>query len=324
MTRPAVSVLMTSFNREAYIAPALESVLRQTFDDFELLVVDDQSTDRTVEIARAYERSDRRVRVLVNDRNLGQFPNRNHAATLARGEFLKFHDSDDLMYPHCLAVMVSMMRSEPTASFGLSQGVAWPGGPCPMLLTPRMAYQREYFGDGVFMCGPAGAIFRADAFRRLGGFDDVGVPSDLWFWIRACRTEPVLLLPADLFWYRVHATQEMQSPVARGQYARTAGWMWDALDAPDCPLSADERRQAKRNRAYHLARRTLQDLRRGRWRFALERLRYSGMSLGDWAVYLRRPRRDANAGTPLAADGDFVTPAWAQPDETPRKSARHA
>src|ERR1043165_8139265 len=103
---PRVSVLLTAYNREAFIADAIESVLVQTFTDFELLIVDDGSTDRTVEIARRYLH-DSRGRLVQNEPNLGQFPNRNYAAQLARGEYLKFHDSDDLMYPHCLAVMIA-------------------------------------------------------------------------------------------------------------------------------------------------------------------------------------------------------------------------
>lgn len=322
MSVPAVSVLMTAYNRAPFIAAAIESVLCQTFTDFELLIVDDNSSDATVDIARMYERLDSRVRLSVNERNLGDYANRNHAATLARAPLFKYHDSDDLMYPHCLAVMLSMMQSEPRASFGLSRGVGWVGGPCPMLLTPRMAYQRECFGAGLFMCGPASAIFRADAFRRLGGFVDAGAPSDQLFWIRACRTENVLLLPADLFWYRLHPAQQMQSETGRRQYAQAMGWMWDALNDPGCPLTEAERRQAKRNRAYHVARRTLQDLRRGRWESARDRLRYSRMSLSDWLTYLRPPRRDALAGTPRGADGDFVTPSWvASPSAATRTAA---
>src|SRR5580700_5016235 len=91
--QPKVSVVVTAYNREKYIAHAIESVLAQTFTDFELIVVDDCSRDNTAAIARSYE-SDPRVRVYVNERNLGQFPNRNRAATYARGEFLKPHDSD--------------------------------------------------------------------------------------------------------------------------------------------------------------------------------------------------------------------------------------
>jgi Glycosyl transferase family 2 len=313
MTAPLVSVLMTSYNRERFIPAAIESVLAQTFTDFELLIVDDGSVDRTVAIARAYERLDSRVRVVMNERNLGDYPNRNRAAELARGSLLKYHDSDDLMYPHCLAVMVSMLQAEPRAGFGLSSGARWSGGPCPMLLTPRMAYQREFFGEGLFACGPAGALFRTEVFRTLGGFLDEGVASDHMFWMRACKTTSVLLMPADLFWYRLHPSQEFQSAKGLRQYARVPGLIWRALQQPDCPLTPDEREQARRNRAYHVARRTFEDLRRGRIEFAWNRLRYSNMSVRDWLRYLRWPRRDAFAGTPREADGDFTIPAWARP-----------
>jgi glycosyltransferase involved in cell wall biosynthesis len=314
-------VLMTSYNRAAFIAVSIESVLRQTFTDFELLIVDDRSTDGTLDVVRGYEREDSRIRVVVNERNLGQFGNRNHAASLASGELLKFHDSDDLMYPHCLQVMVSMLSSEPRAGFGMSAGNTWRGGPCPMLLTPRMAYQREFLGDGMFMAGPAGAIFRSEVFRKLGGFVDLGVPSDHMFWMRACKTENVVLLPADLFWYRVHPGQEWQSKIGRQQYARAVGWIWQELNAPDCPLTPDEREQAKRNRVYHLARRTVEDIRLGRWRFAAARLRYSRLTPGDWLRYLRLPVRNQFAGTPLGPGADFVMPSWLAADkETAQKS----
>jgi glycosyltransferase involved in cell wall biosynthesis len=308
MTAPRVSVLLTSYNREAYIGSSIESVLTQTFGDFELLVTDDCSTDATVEIARSYERLDTRVRVVVNEKNLGQFGNRNRAAELARAPLLKYHDSDDLMYRHCLDVMVSMLMSEPRAGFGLSCGWNWPGGPCPMLLTPRQAFQREFFGAGLFMCGPPGAIFRTDVFRELGGFVDHGVPSDHLFWLRACARVNVLLLPADLFWYRMHPSQEFQSARAQLEYAQVFGASWRALDAPDCPLTPEEREQAKRNRVYHLAKRTTEDLRRARWTTVHTRLRTSGLTLRDWLKYLRRPRRDQMAGTPVDANGEYVIP----------------
>jgi hypothetical protein len=308
MNAPVVSVLLTSYNRERYIASAIQSVLAQTFGDFELLVTDDCSTDGTADIARSFERLDTRVRVVVNERNLGQFGNRNRTAELARAPLLKYHDSDDLMYRHCLEVMVSMLRSEPRAGFGLSSGWCWPGGPCPMLLTPRMSYQREFFGAGLFMCGPSGAIFRTEVFRELGGFIDHGVPSDYFFWLRACARVNVLLLPADLFWYRMHPSQEFQSGKAQREYARVFGASWQALDAPECPLTPEERERAKRNRVYHLAKRTAEDLRRARWTSAHTRLRTSGLTLRDWLTYLRRPRRDQLAGTPVDADGDYVIP----------------
>lgn len=307
---PKVSVLMTAYNRAPYIGSSIESVLAQTYGDFELIIVDDCSTDGTLDIARQYERLDARTRVVVNERNLGDYGNRNHAASFVRTPLFKYHDSDDLMYPHCLQVMVSMMEAEPRAGFGLSVGAAWSGGPCPMLLAPRMAYQREFFGEGLFQSGPAGAIFRTDMFRQLGGFVDEGAASDHLFWMRACTMVNVLLLPADLFWYRMHPSQEFQSARAQRQYAKMAGWIWQALQSPACPLTPAEREQAKRNRAYHLAKRTMQDIRRGRWRFATERLRHSTLTFTDWLRYLRPPRRNHLAGTPVGPDGDFLTPSW--------------
>ena len=91
MSGPLVSVLLTTAGHPRSVSGARDraAMLCQTYRDFELLIVDDGSTDTTVEIARAYERLDPRVRVVVNDRNLGQFRNRNRAAELARAPLLR-------------------------------------------------------------------------------------------------------------------------------------------------------------------------------------------------------------------------------------------
>src|SRR3954452_11951093 len=223
---PMVSVLLTAYNRERYIRAAIESVLAQTFTDFELIVSDDRSHDATVTAAEEYARRDPRVRVVVNERNLGDYPNRRQAASLARGTYLKFHDSDDIMYPHCLDTMVRALEGEPSAAFALSGSHHWPGGPCPMLLTPKLAYEREFLGSGLFHLGPAAALFRADAFRDLGGFPTAGVASDYLFWLDACAKANVLLVSADLFYYRIHPGQELCDPRAEAEYARAGRAAW--------------------------------------------------------------------------------------------------
>ena len=86
---PRISVLLTSYNRDRYIAEAIESVLAQTVTDFELIVSDDRSTDGTLEIIHEYARRDSRIRVSLNEQNLGEYANRRRAAELARGRFLK-------------------------------------------------------------------------------------------------------------------------------------------------------------------------------------------------------------------------------------------
>ena len=116
---PLVSVLMTSYNREKYIGEAIESVLNSSYRHFELIIVDDGSKDRTMEIARQYAEKDQRVKVYRNERNLGDYPNRNKAASYATGKYLKYVDADDLIYPWGLELLVQMMEKFPNAGWGL-------------------------------------------------------------------------------------------------------------------------------------------------------------------------------------------------------------
>jgi glycosyltransferase involved in cell wall biosynthesis len=324
MREPPVSVLLTAFNREQYVGDAIESVLAQRFGDFELIVVDDKSTDSTLEIAHDYASRDKRIRVFSNESNLGQFPNRNHAATLARGTFIKYHDSDDVMYPHCLGTMVEPMLAEPSAAIGISLSRAFAGGPSPMLLTPRMAYQREFLGEGMFAGGPGCGIFRRDAFCELGGFPDRGVPSDFVFWLHACARVNVLTLPGDLFWYRIHPGQEAQSPAAAAEYVLSTRDEWEALASEACPLDPDERERARRTVVANFAKGLARDLRAGHVRLAMLRYRKSGLSRLRMAKYLRRPRRTLFSGTPTAANGEFLIPAWLklQPGEQDETQSR--
>ena len=103
-TTPLVSVLMTAYNREKYIAEAIESVLASTYTFFELIIVDDCSTDNTVLIAKSYQERDPRIKLFVNKQNLGDYPNRNVAASFASGETffpnleeLRIKESDRLL-----------------------------------------------------------------------------------------------------------------------------------------------------------------------------------------------------------------------------------
>jgi len=298
MSIPAVTVLMTAFNRERYIADAIESVLTQTYRDFELIVVDDASTDRTVPIARDYERRDARVRVVVNGRNLGDYANRNRAAALVETEFFKYHDSDDLMYPTCLDVMVSALSAEPRADFALTTSKPWAGGPVPMLLSPAMCYEREYLGQGLFHLGPACALFRRTSFERLGPFALRGTVSDYHFWLRACRDAHVLLVQGDLFWYRVHEGQSMQSPVAAREQLETERTAWEALFEPSCPLRGAQLEQARSNRLSGVVRRALLDAWNGDVGRGVARLRCVGASPRQWLKYLGGRQIDLTAGTP--------------------------
>ena len=99
MTAAAVSVLMPVFNGEQHIREAIESILGQTYSDFELLVVDDHSTDSTGEIVREYCERDARIRAARNQEAKGTVGALNTGLGLARGEYLARMDADDISLP---------------------------------------------------------------------------------------------------------------------------------------------------------------------------------------------------------------------------------
>jgi glycosyltransferase involved in cell wall biosynthesis len=104
---PQVTVIILVYNREKYISEAIESILAQSFTDFELLLIDDGSTDGSVEIMGSY--TDPRVRLVCNEGNLGIPKTRNKGIRLARGAYLAVLDSDDYAYPDRLARQVAFL-----------------------------------------------------------------------------------------------------------------------------------------------------------------------------------------------------------------------
>jgi glycosyltransferase involved in cell wall biosynthesis len=108
---PTVSVAIPVFNGADFLADAIESVLNQSFDDLELVICDNASTDRTPEICREYAGRDRRVRYFRNDRNLGAVPNFNRAVAHARGPYFKWLAHDDRLAPSYLAATVAALHA---------------------------------------------------------------------------------------------------------------------------------------------------------------------------------------------------------------------
>lgn len=242
---PVVSVLMTAFNRELYIAEAIESVLSSTYGDLELIIVDDCSTDNGLSIAREYEQKDKRVHVYANEDNLGDYPNRNKAASLASGRYIKYLDSDDLIYPHGLEVMVNAMNRFPEAGFGLS-AMGDPGKPYPALLTPVEAYQEHFYGYGHFDRAPGSSIILKAAFDAVNGFSGKRMIGDNELWFKLAARYPLVKFQRDLVWDRIHPGQESKSNYARQYDILRKEVLEDALNSEFCPLPATEIAQIRK------------------------------------------------------------------------------
>ena len=110
---PKVSVLMSVYNGEKYVAEAIESILRQTFADFEFLITDDGSTDSSLTIIESYAQRDSRIRVAQNQTNIGLGNTRNRMFEIARGEYFAMADADDIYREERLALQVEYLDTHP-------------------------------------------------------------------------------------------------------------------------------------------------------------------------------------------------------------------
>lgn len=284
-----VSVLMTAFNRARFIGESIRSVRASSFTDWELIVVDDASEDDTLRAAREAASGDARIRIHANERNLGDYPNRNRAASLAGGTYLKYLDSDDRLAPDGLRSMVECMERHPEVALGLCDTRAEPGREYPYVLPPEEAYRAEFLGRGVLGVGPTGTILRRDAFEAAGGFRVPRWLGDWDLWLRlACRA-PVAVLRPDLVAWREHDRQEIASPGAERFYLQHGYEVAVRhLGGEECPLQADDRRRAWDRLKQHHARRILRTVfRRLRLRSGWQAFRASGLTWRELARGLR-------------------------------------
>ena len=109
---PLVSIITPSYNSETYIDETILSVLAQTYQDWEMLIVDDSSTDKSLEILKSYALQDTRIKLLINEENLGAAESRNKAVEASLGDYIAFLDSDDIWLPLKLEKQIGLMENE--------------------------------------------------------------------------------------------------------------------------------------------------------------------------------------------------------------------
>jgi len=207
-TKPLVSILITTYNRAPFVIEAIESVINSTFQEWELIIVDDHSVDNTSELVKKYL-SNNRIRYFKNERNLGQFENRNKAATLARGEYLKYLDSDDMLYPHSLAIMVAAMEAFSDASLAVPYDKDIVYKPYPFSLDSNQAIMEHFEGGNFLSHGPSGLIFKKKDFIKVKGFEpQKGILADTHLALKiAGQSKKIAFFQKDLIYWRVHKEQ---------------------------------------------------------------------------------------------------------------------
>ena len=279
---PRVSVLVTVYNREAFLAACLGSILASTWQDFEVVVVDDGSSDESCAIAETYVARDPRIRFFRNERNLGDYPNRNRAASLATGKYLKYVDADDLIYPHSLRLMVEALESFPEAALGLSWDVVDSPIPYPFLLNSLEAHVAHFLGRSPLGVGPSAAIIRRDAFEAIGGFSGKQFIGDTELWLKLTARWPMVSLPPALVWWRMHEGQQMHLEQDRPEIV-TARFQMELTALHDGSMLAPESQAAAavRLRQHHARRILALALSQRQAALAWRLFRDSGLGLGE-------------------------------------------
>lgn len=213
---PRVSVLTTIYNPGALLKPALDSLCAQTFKAFELVVVENGSTDGAKEITRRYAGQDDRIRLIDLPENIGRTPALNLALDKARGEYVAVLDADDIAMPDRIARQFEFLDAHPRAVLvgaqarqidfqGVVVGLYTPPSD-PAAIYDALAYTNPFVHSA--------CMFRRDVVRAVGGYPaDYALFQDLALWIILARHGEFGMIAAPLVDLRVHAAQTTVAPI---------------------------------------------------------------------------------------------------------------
>ncbi len=210
MNKPTVSVCICSYNHARYLPQTLDSVLTQTYQDFELIVVDDGSTDNSHEVLSDYQRRyPDKIRYVWhgNHANRGISASCNLALSLARGVYFAWLGSDDHWLPDKLAIQVKFMAENPAVglSYTSAHTISATGELFPALGAQGYVSSeawRQFIIANPIIASTAMITYRC--FGEVGGFDENLVFSDWELWIRLAAKYAVAFLPEPSTAYRVH------------------------------------------------------------------------------------------------------------------------
>lgn len=211
MRTPKVSIVMPVYNGEGFVREAIDSVLAQTFKDFELIVINDGSIDGSEEVVRSY--SDPRIVYVKNEVNSGLANVRNKGIGLVRGQYLAWLDCDDISLPTRLEKQVSLLDANPkiglcgtwVRTIGLSKADIWQYPVEPEFLRARMLFDDPFATSSIMM--RSACVLEQNLRFQI----DHPPAEDYELWERVSREWVVTNVPEVLTYYRVHPAQTSTS-----------------------------------------------------------------------------------------------------------------
>ena len=210
--KPKVSVCIPNYNYGHFIRSSIQSVLDQTYQDFELIIVDDSSTDNSESVVKSF--SDNRIKFYNNERNIGLVKNLNRCLCLASGQYVSILHGDDIYLPQALEKRVSSLDSNPSVGLVYSQyKIIDENG---AVIGEYRYCQDDYIakGEDEFKTlilknhiGCPTVMVRKECYDKLGGYDErYPQPSDWEMWLRIALHYDVAFISEPLVCYRVHQT----------------------------------------------------------------------------------------------------------------------
>jgi glycosyltransferase involved in cell wall biosynthesis len=243
MTSPAapvaVSVLMPVYNTERFVAETTESVLAQTFRDFELIALDDGSTDRSREILESFAKRDPRVRV-VSRPNKGLVATLNEGLALAQAPLIARIDADDLCHPQRFEKQVQALNDDPglVAVGSCSAAIDEDGNALGNYPTPlsHEEIEREHLRGHSSIHHPS-VMFRTEVVRGLGGYRELVPCEDFDLWLRLGEVGRLANLPENLITKRLFPGSIVATSLdkRRGVLERIMREAWQRRDLPGNP-----------------------------------------------------------------------------------------
>lgn len=245
--KPIISVLLPVYNAERYLRTAIESVLVQTYDNFELLVLDDGSDDNSLSILREYETKDDRVRIISRE-NKGLAVTLNQLISEASGKYLARMDADDICLPQRFEKQVAFLDSHPNHVVVGTRILLIDDEGLPLATMIDKFSHTEIKDDllkGVIaLCHPA-TMLRADEIRAVGGYNtELQCAQDYDLWLRVSERGKLANLPEALVKYRQHLSsigytkRAGQLHTIKTALLRT--YKQRKLGIPDCLSSMDD------------------------------------------------------------------------------------
>jgi glycosyltransferase involved in cell wall biosynthesis len=218
---PTVSVIMSVYNEEATIAEAIESIIVQTYTNWELIIVNDCSTDSSPEIVRRYARKQDRIRILENEHRLGLAASLNKGIKAARGEYIARMDGDDFSYRERLEKQATFMIDNPVVDV-LGAGAELIDGNGKTLANVNLPETHDELSADIHRFCPffhPSVIMRREFLKRSGGYNErLRRGQDFDLWSRMCRKATFHNLQEPLIRYQTNSYKSSLKKILYSQY----------------------------------------------------------------------------------------------------------